>query len=199
MNIHHQRWVMDNGDHTHNLNHNLTEDSTIIDLGGYTGVWAEQMINKFNPNVYIIEPITSAYNTLVEKFKNNPKVHLLKLGIAPENKKGQLSVNGMRSSSNIESTNYEDVEYNTLEVILDKFGLDNVDLMQINIEGDEYDLMDYIQSKPGLFTRIKKYQIQFHDFVPNAVEKRDKIQNNFHKYYKLNFEYPFVWEAWSLR
>ena len=45
------KWFKDNGDYTHNLNYNLDENSVIMDLGGYTGVWAQQMIEKYNPNV----------------------------------------------------------------------------------------------------------------------------------------------------
>lgn len=43
-----QKWIRDNGDNTHNLNYDLDENSIVMDLGGYTGVWAQQIIKKYN-------------------------------------------------------------------------------------------------------------------------------------------------------
>ena len=62
------RWRNDNGDQTHNLNYPLNSDSIVIDLGGFKGVWASQIIDLYNPNVYIIEPINEFYSCLVKKF-----------------------------------------------------------------------------------------------------------------------------------
>ena len=45
------KWIASNGDNTHNISYDLNEDSIIMDLGGYTGVWAQQMIDKYNPYV----------------------------------------------------------------------------------------------------------------------------------------------------
>mgnify|MGYP006245289443 CR=1 FL=1 len=53
------RWFRDRGDDTHNLNYNLNEESVVMDLGGYTGVWAQQIINKYNPRMYICLLYTS--------------------------------------------------------------------------------------------------------------------------------------------
>ena len=42
-----QRWFNDMGDYTHILNYDLNENSNVIDLGGYTGVWSELIIEKY--------------------------------------------------------------------------------------------------------------------------------------------------------
>ena len=88
----HARWVNDNGDYTHNITYNLTENSVIMDLGGYTGVWAQQMIEKYNPYVYILEPVTNFYEGMVTKFSNNNKVRLMNVGIGTENKDGFIFI-----------------------------------------------------------------------------------------------------------
>ena len=77
-------WFRDRGDYTHNINYDLNENSIIIDLGGYTGVWAQQMIEKYNPFVYIVEPVTEFYDVLTKKFSNNSKVHSLNVGVSYE-------------------------------------------------------------------------------------------------------------------
>ena len=191
-----RRWFSDRGDFTHNINYDLDENSVIMDLGGYTGVWANQMIEKYNPNVYILEPIPSFYETMVDKFKNNEKVHLLNVGVSTTNKNDRIFLNGDGSSSNIQKGQAVDVLFNDMETILNKWGLNQVDLLQINIEGDEYPLLDNIIEN-GLIKKFKNIQIQFHLSVDNAVEKRHKIRENLKdNNFKLKFDYEFVWESW---
>lgn len=191
-----KRWFADRGDYTHNITYELNENSIIMDLGGYTGVWAKQMIDKYNPNVYILEPIPKFYNIMVDKFKDNDKVHLLNIGVGVKNEKSQIFLNGDATSSNIKNGNPVDVTFKNMETILNELGLNNVDLLQINIEGDEYLLLDNIIEN-GLVNKFKNIQIQFHLSVDNAVEKRNKIREGFKKNnFKLKFDYPFVWESW---
>jgi FkbM family methyltransferase len=136
------RWFTDNGDNTHNINYDLNENSVIIDLGGYTGVWVQQMIEKYNPNVYILEPVTKFYEGMVNKFSNNPKVHLMNVGVSTEDKEGTIFINGDATSSNLTNGESIGVKFNTIETVLEKWGLTEVDLIQINIEGDEYPLLE---------------------------------------------------------
>lgn len=195
----HQQWVKDNGDYAHNLNHDLNENSIVMDLGGYTGVWAQQIIDKYNSNIYVIEPVKEFYDILVKKFKDNPKVHLLNVGISTEDKMGFICFDGDATSSNIKGDKSIEVEFNTLETIMNKFQINHIDLLQINIEGDEYDLMEYLQNNPKILKSVKKYQIQFHTNVENFLHRRNWIQQNFiNNGYENNFDYPFVWESWSL-
>ena len=52
----------DNGDGTLRINYDLTEDSVIMDLGGYRGDWTNLMINKYNCTSHIFEPVKSLVN-----------------------------------------------------------------------------------------------------------------------------------------
>ncbi len=40
------RWFTDNGDYTHNINYELNENSVVIDLGGYYGLWVDEILKK---------------------------------------------------------------------------------------------------------------------------------------------------------
>jgi FkbM family methyltransferase len=192
-----KKWFDDNGDNTHNITYDLNENSIIMDLGGYTGVWAQQMVDKYNPNVYILEPIHSFYDGMVSKFTNNPKVRLLNVGVGVENKDGVIYMSEDGSSSNLINGDGVNVKFNTIDTILNKFGLEYVDLIQINIEGDEYPLLENMIST-GSINKFKNIQIQFHLGVINDIERREKIKlglllNGF----KNKFDYPFVWESWK--
>ena len=190
------RWFKDQGDYTHNITYDLSEESIIMDLGGYNGAWAQQMIEKYNPYVYILEPVPNFYNNMVNKFLNNKKVSLLNVGVGVEDKNGVIFIEGDGTSTNLASGESINVEFNTIETILTKFNLTNIDLIQINIEGDEYPLLENMLES-GYIKRFKNIQIQFHLGINNDIERRNNIrkgliQNDF----ELNFDYPFVWESW---
>jgi len=191
------RWFNNNGDNTHNLNYDLNEDSIVIELGGYKGIWVEQIFNKYKSNIYVIEPLTEFYNFMNDKFKTKSKIHLLNVGISTENKKGILYINGDSSSSNTNIGNSIEVDFNTIETIFEKWGLDHADLIQINIEGDEYSLLEKM-IETGMIFKFKNLQIQFHLFVDNSIQRRNYIKEYLtNNGFKLKFDYPFVWESWE--
>jgi len=191
------RWFNDRGDYTHNITYDLNENSIIMNLGGYTGVWAQQMVEKYNPNVYILEPVHSFYDGMVSKFENNPKVRLLNVGVGIEDIDGVIYMGGDGTSSNLINENGINVKFNTIDTILNNFGLEYVDLIQINIEGDEYPLLENM-ILTGSINKFKNIQIQFHLGIDNNVDRRNKIQEGFiANGFKNNFDYPFVWESWG--
>lgn len=191
------RWFADNGDNTHNLNYDFNEDSVIMDLGGYTGVWAKQMIDKYNLNVYILEPVTQFYNVMVSKFSANEKVRLMNVGVSTEDKDGVIFMGGDGTSSNLTNGEIINVKFNTIDTILEKWGLNEIDLLQINIEGDEYPLLEYMLENKSI-NKFKNIQVQFHLGIENDVTRRDKIRDGLiANDFKNKFDYPFVWESWT--
>jgi FkbM family methyltransferase len=191
------KWFRDNGDYTHNITYNLTENSVIMDLGGYTGVWAQQMIEKYNPNVYILEPVTNFYEGMVARFSNNNRVRLMNVGIGVEDKDGFIFMSGDGTSSNLANGESIKVSFNTIDTVLEKWGLNEVDLIQINIEGDEYPLLEQML-ETGSINKFKNIQVQFHLGIENDVERRNKIRDGLiTNGFKNNFDYPFVWESWG--
>ncbi len=195
-----KRWFADNGDNTHNITYDLNENSKVMDLGGYTGVWANQIISKYNPFVYILEPIPSFFEIMEEKFKNNPKVNLLNFGVSTEEKDGFIYLNSDGSSTNKSFSTIADtinVKFKTIDKVLEEFKITQVDLLQINIEGDEYNLLEYMIDN-NLLGSFKNIQVQFHLGIENDVLRREKIRQNFIKNnFEINFDYPFVWESWK--
>jgi hypothetical protein len=54
-------------------------------------------------------------------------------------------------------------------------GVDRVNLLKINVEGAEYDILDKL-IETGYIKNVDNIQVQFHNFVPNAEDRRQKIQ-----------------------
>lgn len=190
-------WFKNHGDYTHSVNYNLNENSVVMDFGGYTGVWAQRIIDKYNPYVYIIEPVPALYQQLVNKFKNNNKVKVLNVGVSNKDEEVVLYLNNDGTSRHIQGGQTITVVMNSIETILKSFNLTHVNLLQINIEGDEYSLLEYM-FKNNIVEKFENIQIQFHLGIDGDIQRRDMIRDNFVSLgYILNFDYPFVWESWK--
>jgi len=193
-------WFRDNGDQTHILNYDLNENSKVMDLGGYTGVWIEGVLNKFNCNAYVIEPIKDFYDVMVEKFKDNNKVNLKMVGVANENKNDTIFLHGDESTTHTKNDGKEvEVTFETMDKILKDWDLMDVDLLQINIEGEEYLLLEYMLEN-DLVKHFKNIQIQFHyiglDY--DVITRRENIQKGLmDKGFTQTYNYEFVWESWK--
>jgi FkbM family methyltransferase len=189
-------WRDHRGDNTHILNHNLNSDSIVLEIGGFTGVWSTQVYNKFKCNVYVIEPIKEFYNQMVDKFKEQSNIHLLNVGVGVEDRKGVIYLSDDGSSSNTENNIPVEVEFRTLNRILSEWSIQKVDLLQMNIEGDEYPIIEDMLNT-GVIDKIKTLQVQFHLGIENDRERRETICEKLKaRGFKLKYSYPFVWEAW---
>lgn len=199
-----EKWFSDNGDYTHNLNYELKDESVVIDLGGYHGLWVDEILKKNNPiipNIILVEPVPEFYNILVNKYYNNNKITVLNFGVSTDENEHTktLYVSSDGSSTNFNQNPQSQIQIKTLPI--DKILLENnivkVDLLQINIEGDEYGLMEYMIDKK-IINNIKNIQIQFHLGIEGDINRRENIQKSLIEIGFINkFNYPFVWESWE--
>jgi FkbM family methyltransferase len=198
------KWFNDNGDYTHNINYELNDDSVVIDLGGYYGLWIDEILKKNNPhipNIILVEPVPEFYNHLVKKYENYEKIKVMNVGVSTDKNETtkSLYVSNDGSSTNFNTNVNSVIQIKTLPIdkILSDNNFNQIDLLQINIEGDEYALMEYlIESK--IINKFKNIQIQFHLGIENDIERRDNIQKNLiSNGFRNKFDYPFVWESWE--
>ena len=199
------RWFQDNGDQTRLLDHNLNENSIVFDVGGYTGEFASDVVNKFNCNVYVFEPVKKFYEQLVKNFLENDKVTPFNCGLAAEDSELYINIdedNGENTSlldrEVTKNGSSEKVLFKNIENFLAEHNIDQIDLISINIEGGEYELLKYLVGSPVIF-KIKNIQVQFHNFIDNARTKRDILHIKLQNTHKLTYNYNFVWENWKLR
>jgi FkbM family methyltransferase len=134
---------------------------------------------------------------MVDKFKDQSNIHLLNVGVGVEDKKGIIYLSDDGSSSNAENSIPLEVEFRTLNRILNEWDIKEVDLLQMNIEGDEYPILENML-ETGIIDRIKTLQVQFHLGIENDRERKEAIHERLKaKGFKLKYSYPFVWEAWT--
>lgn len=198
------QWFADNGDYTNNINYELNNDSVVIDLGGYHGLWIDEILKKNNPNIpniILVEPVPEFYNHLVIKYENCKKIKVMNVGVSTDKNEATktlyVSSDGSSTNFNINVKSVIQIKTMPIDKILSDNNINEVDLLQINIEGDEYGLMEYMIESDTI-DKFKNIQIQFHLGIDNDIERRNNIQKSLvSKGFKNKFDYPFVWESWE--
>ena len=191
-------WMNKQGDQEFLWKQRLTEESVVVEVGGFLGVWTSVISEKFNPTIYVLEPSGVYASKLGDKFSDNNKIKILPYGLGQP---GIIEFSHDGAGSGLYSKKGDATELVVIKSF-DQFFLENglrqVDLMQVNVEGSEYDLIPQILTS-SFRRRIIKIQIQFHLNVDGAIEKRNAIRLELAKTHNEIFCYPFVWEAWELK
>ena len=194
-----KKWFSDRGDQTLRLEYpELTSDSIVFDLGGYLGDFTASMIERYDCNAYIFEPHPEYFSKCIERFSSYKNVMVLNYGLA--DKDGEFLLSNQSDGSSFINPNHS--QKNGINCILRDFSgvlkeldVKNIDLMKINIEGGEFSLMEHIISC-GDQAIVRQYQIQFHNFVENAVDRRRQISSALSETHVRTWCYTFVWENW---
>lgn len=189
------KWFLIEWDKKYIINHNLTEESIVFEVGWYTWVFSDHIIDKYNCYMYIFEPVKDFYDILIEKYKDNPKIKIYQFWLSNQTKKQTISKSSDESSIFKKWFKEETIQIVDIYEFLKKNNLiyKKIDLIQINIEWGEYDLLPrIIERVPDIFQNI---QVQFHDFVENANIKRNNILYSLSEHnYVSGYSFPFVRE-----
>jgi FkbM family methyltransferase len=178
---------------------NVPKDAVIFDIGGYKGDWVKiAMDNYESPTIYVFEPVNEFYNEIVERWKNYSNVKVYNFGLSDKNREEEISIEGDSSSVFLKKGATEKIKLKDIREFLFEEKIFHVHLAKINIEGEEYRLMEYLTSNPEL-NIFDNYLIQFHKFIDNHVERRSEIVKKLSLYYDRIFNYEFIFEGWSMK
>ena len=194
-----KKWLADGGDHNLRLDYpELTSVSIVFDLGGYLGDFTAAIIERYNCKAYIFEPHPEYFSKCIERFSPYENVMVLNYGLADKN--GEFFLSNSLDGSSFINPNHSQKDgikcvIRDLSSVLSELDIKSIDLMKINIEGGEFPLMEHIIScdKQAI---VGQYQIQFHNFVENAVDRRMQISRALSKTHVRTWCYTFVWENW---
>lgn len=189
-------WFAAKGDATLRLDYELDQDSVVFDMGGYEGQWAADIFIKYHPFVYVFEPHPGFASAIRRRFSSNEKVRIFEYGLSNNDKEIELGVLADSSSLFKKGSESIVVKLRSASDFISEFQIPRIDLMKINIEGGEYDLLEHL-IETGLVKNITNIQVQFHDFVPNARGRMNRIQEFLSKTHVLTYQYEFVWENWK--
>lgn len=194
------RWFKDKGDEALRLKYPLTAQSVVFDVGGYHGDFAAAIYQQYGSKVYVFEPVPEFYNKCVTRFKGNSQIICLNYGLSSTD--GWLDIGMAENASSFASPHatgeMQRVRVRSIVECIHELGIEKIDLIKINIEGGEFDVLPAIIDS-GDINKVSYLQIQFHNFVDQAVLRREQIRKGLAKTHTEMWCYEFVWESWCLR
>lgn len=192
------RWSRDRGDETLRLDYPLTASSIVFDIGGYRGDWAAKISERYNPHIFVFEPVPGFYLQLVDRFRDNPKVRAFNIGLADRDGTAPLTLDG--DASGLARSRGQRIQVQLVDIgrFLTQEGVRGIDLVKLNAEGAEYCLLQRMLDT-GAVERCRDIQVQFHRVDAHADELRERIRTALARTHALTYDYPFVWENWSRR
>lgn len=193
-----EKWFAIKGDETLRLDYpELSTNDLVLDLGGYKGQWASDIFSKYQPTVYIFEPYIPFYENIQQRFIKNDKIKVFPFGLGNQSSILSISYSDDGTSFFRAGSTEQKAEIKNIKDFFEENNISEVALMKINIEGGEYDLLEYMIAN-DLHVKIKNIQIQFHNKYVDKPEIRMKnIQNALAHTHKLTWQYVFVWENWK--
>jgi FkbM family methyltransferase len=191
-----QKWFRDGGDDSLRVNYPLNENSVVFDLGGYHGSWTQKIYDRYQCHIHVFEPIPELYNNLVDYFRNKEKIKIYDFGISDQDKLIEIALLNDGSSFYVDSENKVIVKVVSFVKFLKEKNIENVDLIKINIEGDEFPVLKSLIDN-GCINIFKNIQVQFHQFIPDSINLRNWIREKLKLTHKITYNYEFVWENWE--
>lgn len=190
-------WIKANGDLTLRLNYEeLTSESIVVDLGGYQGQWTSDIYSKYQCKVYVFEPIDRFFKFIKNRFKTNKRITVFCVALGNTDKEEIIFEKADGSSvirkGGIPST----IIIRKFDGMMKELNIQKIDLLKINIEGGEYDLLDYIL-ETGWVHKINNIQVQFHEFFPEAKKRMKKIHDALSDTHYTTYQLEFIWENWK--
>lgn len=193
-----RQWFDANGDKTLRLDYDLTAESTVLDVGGYEGQWTSDIFAKYCCTIHVFEPVPTFADNIQHRFRRNRKiaVHRHALGAIT----GEIVLSEEADSSSAYKAYGRTIRARMINVeeFLLRHRIAQIDLMKINIEGAEFDLIQFLLDTE-LIMRVANLQVQFHDFVPNAAERMQTIHQRLSRTHVKTYSYEFVWENWRVK
>ena len=148
--------------------YDLKSTDKVLDLGSYRREFADEIIKKFGCSVECFDALDDRAAWIRE---------------------GELRLGGAFYYTSA----FDDKEVKTYKCVDIKPFVKDIALCKINIEGMEYDLLDYMMP---FISEIKHLQVQFH-LIPDHEKRYKRIADQLSKTHKLSWRYPFVWESWE--
>ncbi len=192
-----QKWLTAGGYELQNTFAGIGPDSTVFDIGLYKGAWTSDIVRKYDSNIYGFEPVRDFYESARRVLAKCPKVKLFNFGLGEVSDRIFIYVDNDSTSIIKESAHTQMVDIESIKAFMVEYSIDVVDLTSINIEGAEYDLLQYLIDD-GLITKFKRLMIQFHEIGDNHQNLRKDIRYGLARTHKVIYSYDTVWDYWEL-
>lgn len=188
----HLKWKRVNGDETYALTWDINSRSLVWEIGGFEGRWAEQIAEKYNPNIEIFEPQGWAVAKMEERFKGKPKVLIYPYGLWVTDANLPLYHYETDGASLMqESARSQVCTFRDIHAEIDG----EIDLCLMNIEGAEWPLISYLIGT-GKIRNFRQFWCQFHPFAQDSAARKQVIYEKMSQTHRLHWDFYPSAVAW---
>ncbi len=182
---------------------NLDADSIVLDTGAYTGEWAQEILDRYNPTIHSFEPDPRNFKQLAKRAQENPRLIPYRFGLGDKTETARITLEMLGSTIYSDTPDKQgvpsaEVEIRDIAETWTSLALDRVNLMKINIEGAEFPLLERM-IEVDLLRKVDCFMIQFHEWHPGAYHRRWKIRDALRRSHRIVWDYHFIWEKWELK
>ena len=187
----------------------------LVVIGAHFGVWLNDELSRFDKeNILLVEPVPYNYNKLEERFINSNNIQICTNAIFSEHKVSKfyyvneksISKLGKHWASGIGSFNKNhildhrtkrfkveekdideiEIEFITFDNLIEKYLIESIDKLQIDVEGAEYEILKSIDYKKINISSIQ-FESKHFDGTFKEGAKLEKIKKKLiSEAYKLN-------------
>lgn len=151
----------------------LYPEDRVLDIGSYKREWGQEIVNRYGCQVEYFDALDNRAAWLFD---------------------GEIEMGGAYYYTSVFA---KEKPYKYKCVDIAPYLVKEVALVKINIEGGEYQLLDYIIQQ-GLIGNIIDLQVQFH--LIEGVDTEilyDELITRLSQTHELSWRYPFCWESWQ--
>lgn len=178
--------------------YNLSPNSIVLDAGGFEGAWSEEIVKRYGCIVHCLEPIPEFFEQCVKRLRPYPSAYVHNYGLSNKSEVEHFQLSN--NSTGVYSTGKERASamVHPLDVVMDKLGIDAIDLLKINIEGKEFDVLENAIAT-DVIGRVYDIQCQWHDCAPNALSRFLNLQGQLTKTHRLTRDSGWTWQNWRIK
>jgi len=165
------------------------EPKVIVDCGANIGLAAVYFKNRFsNSKIISIEPEKSNFDLLYENTKNYENIHLLQRGIWNKDTNLKIENIGLGHwgfvTTETEEESRDTIKSISIDSIMEKYNLDHIDILKIDIEGSEKELFesnyDWMDKVNCIFIELHdRFKEGCTDSFNNAISNKNfSVDNN---------------------
>ena len=192
------RFYADNMFHGYVEGLDLNQDSVIIDLGTYKGYTTKLLSTLYKSKIYTFEPMIPFYDVATKECATHPNITVLPYGLGKGTYDFYMNMDGDGTSmfSPLDPKKAQQCKIQDFFSFLEERSIHTIDLLHINIEGAEYDLLDYILENKHQIN-IRYLIVQFHYKSAENDAKLARYFATLEDTHRLVYDYKYVWTKWE--
>ena len=148
----------------------IKNNSIVLDLGANRGEFSKTISEKFGCKVYAVEPVPRLFELIEET------AFVKKVLAAAASKSGILDIYLPEDECATTYNKKRGVNEKSIKVeafslgdLMRKFGINKIDLIKMDIEGEEIPILESLE--PEELRKINQWTIEFHDFLYPEMHK----------------------------